>query len=87
MMDKKKVMGHNPLGTNHLEDAKFEFIPYTESGSVHKESEKKQPRKKKRVVSYYLEEDLINAVKRKATAKEQSFSTFVGGILKKAIID
>lgn len=35
MMDKKKVMGHNPLGTNHLEDAKFEFIPYTESGSVH----------------------------------------------------
>lgn len=86
-MEKKKVMGHNPLGMNHLKDAKFEFIPFTESGSAQKTSANKQPRKKKRVVSYYLEEELINEVKKKATLKEQSFSTFVGQVLKKAIRD
>ena len=84
-MDKKKVMGHNPLGTNHLADAKFDFIPFTESGSAHKDSVSSMPRKKKRVVSYYLEEDVINAVKSKATANEESFSTFVGKALKKAV--
>ena len=84
-MDKKKVMGHNPLGTNHLKDAKFDFIPFTESGSVHKKSVSKLPKKKKRVVSYYLEEDLINAVKSKATDNKESFSHYVGSVLKKAV--
>ncbi len=84
-MDKKKVMGHNPLGTNHLEDAKFDFIPFTESGSVHKNSATKLPKPKKKVVSYYLEEDLISAVKSKATINEESFSHFVGRVLKKAV--
>ncbi|MGB0346486.1 MAG: hypothetical protein ACPGGA_03310 [Balneolaceae bacterium] len=84
-MDKKKVMGHNPLGTNHLADAKFDFIPFTESGSVHKDSVAKLPKTKKRVVSYYLEEKLINAVKSKATRNEESFSQYVSRVLKKAI--
>ncbi len=84
-MDKKKVMGHNPLDLNHLANAKFDFIPYTESGSANKETTSDKPRKKKKVVSYYLEEDLIKAVKTKATENEQSFSTFVGDVLKKAI--
>jgi predicted DNA binding CopG/RHH family protein len=86
-MDKKKVMGHNPLGKNHLADAKFDFIPFTESGSVHKESVAKLPKTKKRVVSYYLEEDLINAVKNKATSNEESFSHYVSRVLKNAVKD
>jgi len=84
-MDKKKVMGHNPLGINHLADAKFEFIPFTESGSVYKESNQEIRRKKKKVVSYYLEEELINEIKTKAKANEESYSTFVGKALKKAV--
>jgi len=86
-MDKKKVMGHNPLGMNHLADAKFKFIPYTETGSVHKESEVDKPKKKKRVVSYYLEVDLINEIRNKATSNEESFSIYVGKALKKAVQD
>lgn len=86
-MDKKKVMGHNPLGGNHLKDAKFKFIPFTDSGSASKNSIQPSPRKKKRVVSYYLEEELINTIREKATENELSFSTYVGKALKRAIED
>ena len=86
-MDKKKVMGHNPLGINHLKDAKFKFIPFTDSGSANQNASNSPKRKKKRVVSYYLEEDLINTIREKATEKEQSFSTYVGKALKRAIED
>ena len=84
-MDKKSVMGHNPLGGNHLEGAKFDFIPYTESGSAMKESAIKKKKTSKKVVSYYLEEKLISEIRTEATRNEMSFSTFVGRILKKAL--
>ncbi|MCG8372541.1 MAG: hypothetical protein MI700_03370 [Balneolales bacterium] len=84
-MDKKPVMGHNPLGGNHLEGAKFDFIPYTESGSAMKDSAKKKKTPSKKVVSYYLEEELINEIRTQATSQELSFSNFVGRLLKKAL--
>jgi uncharacterized protein (DUF1919 family) len=84
-MDKKKVMGHNPLGMNHLADAKFKFIPYTESGSAQQDSESKKKRVKRKVVSYYLEEDLITEIRDKATENSETYSGFVGRVLKKAL--
>jgi predicted DNA binding CopG/RHH family protein len=86
-MEKKTVMGHNPLDGNHLEGATFDFIPYTESGSAQKESVSKKKTKPKKVVSYYLEEELIDEIRQKATKKELSFSNFVGKLLKKALSD
>lgn len=84
-MDKKKVMGHNPLGMDHLADAKFNFIPYTESGSAQKNSDSDKPKKKRKVVSYYLEEDLISKIRDKATENSESYSGFVSRKLKEAI--
>ncbi len=86
-MDKKKVMGHNPLGMNHLADAKFKFIPFTESGSVQQESEPVKKRKKRKVVSYYLEEELISQIRDKATENSETYSGFVSRTLKEAIKD
>ncbi len=83
-MDDKKVMGHNPLENNHLEGAKFNFIPFTESGALHK-SKSKIKSKKKKVVSYYLEEELISEIRLKATQSEETFSKFVEKILKQAV--
>ncbi len=86
-MDKKSAMGHNPLEYRPLAEAKFDFIPHTESGSdAEKEkTEKETNESNKKVVSYYLEEDLINEIRKKAKEKEDSYSHFVGEILKKAI--
>ena len=84
-MDKKSVMGHNPLEHNHLADAKFDFIPYTEGGSDQEESAEKEKKINKKTVSYYLEEDLIRDVKRAATREKMTFSSFVGHVLKRAL--
>lgn len=86
-MSKKPVMGHNPLGYRPLADAKFEFIPQTESGSAEKKSAEEKSTPNKKVVSYYLEEELIEEIRRRAKEREDSYSHFVGQILKKAIDD
>ncbi len=86
-MDKKKVMGHNPLGMNHLADANFNFIPYTESGSAQQDAKSKKKRVKRKVVSYYLDEDLITKIRDKATENSESYSGFVSRKLKEAIKD
>ena len=84
-MNKKKSMGHNPLGQNHLEGAKFDFIPYTEDGSKSADKAPAEKKRKKKVVSYYLEEDLIKEVKSNASRFNVSYSNFVGKILKRTI--
>lgn len=84
-MSKKQVMGHNPLVYRPLADAKFDFIPYTDSGSegANNVSKKKKPAKK--VSSYYLEIELTEEIKKRASDKGESYSHFVEDILKKAI--
>ena len=79
-----KKLGHNPLGGNHLDGAKFDFIPYTEQGSAGKKTSRKKTTKKK-VVSYYLEEDLIKEIRQHAKENEVSFSSYVSDLLSKAI--
>ena len=83
-MSKKPVMGNNPLTYQPLAGAKFTFIPQTESGSsLSGPVMKKTPSKK--MVSYYLEESLIDEIKRRAKEKEDSNSHFVNELLKRAI--
>lgn len=84
-MDKKQVMGHNPLGYRPLADAKFSFIPQTDSGSGEGTSEEEKSSPCKKTVSYYLEEDLIKEIKRRAKENKNSYSHFVNKTLKKAI--
>lgn len=79
-----KKLGHNPLGGNHLEGAKFDFIPFTNKGAA---LSKTQPKKKhrKKIVSYYLEEDLIREIKELAKNENISFSHCVGSLLTSAL--
>ena len=86
-MDKKPAMGHNPLEYRPLAEAKFDFIPQTESGSEGEKSveKKEETTPSKKVVSYYLDEELIEKIKRRAKEKADSYSHYVGQILKKAI--
>lgn len=86
-MSKKPVMGHNPLGYRPLADAKFKFIPQTDSGSAEKDSAEEKSTPNKKVVSYYLEEDLIDEIRKRAKEREDSYSHYVGKILKNAIKD
>lgn len=84
-MSKKPAMGHNPLDYSPLADAKFEFIPYTESGSKAQGSDSEKKKSAKKVVSYYLDENLVKEIKKQAKKKEDSYSRFVGKILKNAL--
>jgi nitrogen regulatory protein PII-like uncharacterized protein len=86
-MSKKPVMGHNPLGYRPLADANFDFIPNTKDGAEAKDNARDKDTPNKKVVSYYLEEELIDKIKKRAKEKEDSYSHFVGTILKKAIND
>lgn len=78
-------MGHNPLGSHPLADAKFTFIPQTDAGSGKEEFVEKNTKTSKKTVSYYLEEEVINEIKRIAKDNEDSNSHLVNQILKKAI--
>ena len=89
-MTKKSAMGHNPLDYRPLADAKFDFIPHTELGSegaknARQKAEEDSPNKK--VVSYYLEKELVEKIKQRAKEKQDTYSHFVGSILRKAIDD
>ena len=84
-MSKKKSMGHNPLGENHLEGAKFDLIPYTEKGAERKKKEETEKKTNKKVVSYYLEEELVKEIKTNAKKFNVSYSNLVSKILKRTI--
>lgn len=57
----------------------------TTSLATGKDVEKKNENKEKKVVSYYLEKDLITKVKRIADQQEMYYSSFVSKILTKWI--
>ena len=82
-MSKKSAMGHNPLGYRPLAEAKFDFIPQTDAGSGEETLSSKAASKK--TVSYYLEEEIINEIKRRAKEQEDSYSHTVNKLLKEAI--
>ena len=82
-MSKKSAMGHNPLGYRPLAEAKFDFIPQTDAGSGEKDASSKSVSKK--TVSYYLEEEVIDEIKRRAKEQEDSYSHTVNKLLKEAI--
>jgi hypothetical protein len=83
-MTKKKSLGHIPLGYSMTGNATFDFIPdrsTPETVSVDepveglmKEQEHPEASKKK-VVSYYLEEDIINRLRRVADDTNESYSS------------
>lgn len=82
-MNKKSAMGHNPLGYRPLAEAKFDFIPQTDAGSGKETTPSNLSGKK--TVSYYLETEVIEQVKRIAKEHEDSFSHTANELLKEAI--
>jgi hypothetical protein len=83
-MSKKKSLGHIPLGYSMTGNATFDFIPdrsTAEAPGVEEPVEglmKEQVHpevSKKKVVSYYLEEDIINRLRRVADDTNESYSS------------
>lgn len=63
-MAKKPSMGHNPLAHNLKNHGSFKFIRNT---SLEKPSKKQEDKLgPKKVVSYYLEEDIIDKIREMA---------------------
>ena len=81
-MKKKKSLGHNPLSYSMLGKSNFEFIRSTDPDKSQDEDGKKATKVHKKVVSYYLDEELINMVKQVASEQNASCSGLVGQILK-----
>ena len=82
-MSKKPSLGHNPLKQNLKNHGSFNFIKDT--------SQKKTAQKKvgktipKKVVSYYLEEDIIDKIREMAQNQEKSFSGLANELLDASI--
>ena len=80
-MNKKKSLGHNPLSYSMLGKSNFDFIKSTDPDKMKGEDHKAQKVPKK-VVSYYLEEEIINLVKTVALEQNSSCSGLVAKVLK-----
>ncbi len=83
-MSKKPSLGHNPLDQNLRNHGSFDFIKDT---APKKEKSKKAKGKtvSKKVVSYYLEEDVIDKIKTIAKTEEKSFSALANELLNASI--
>lgn len=87
-MSKKKSLGHNPLAYSTRRHASFDFISSSESEEDSaKGASEKQDRVQKITTSYYLEQPLVNKIKRLADQKGTSYSALVNSILKDALRD
>lgn len=95
-MNKKKSMGSNPLAYNFLGNANFDFIKKTDGSAPEEPSDevksKTVPEKdasnsivQKKVVSYYLEEEIIEKISTLAEEYNQSKSSFVNDLISKKL--
>ncbi|SMO33821.1 hypothetical protein [Gracilimonas mengyeensis] len=84
-MSKKKSLGHNPLSQRGVRYATFDFIKPLET------EEDDHPRKKRKInkttASYYLEEPVVNKVRRLAKKKGTSYSALVNEMLKYSLAE
>lgn len=81
-MAKKRSLGHNPLAYSMRGSSSFEFIRSTdgESNGVEEGSVTKR-RTPKKVVSYYLDEEIIEGVKALAAEHGRSCSGLLNDYL------
>ncbi len=84
-MDKKKVMGHNPLAYSLRNHASFDFIRDTTGDSSEESKDESEKKPVKKVVSYYLEESIIERIKKIADEKDESYSSVAGEMLRSSI--
>lgn len=86
-MSKSKSLGSSPIGLQS-NNSTLSFIPdrgvssERKSSSCNGEASQNRDQKKKKVVSYYLEESLISKLKSKAEEKDIYYSTLVGRAIK-----
>ncbi|MFA5669856.1 MAG: hypothetical protein WC967_11470 [Balneolaceae bacterium] len=82
-MSKKPSLGHNPLDQNLRNHGSFKFIRKTTKEEVGETVEEKPGPKK--VVSYYLEEDIIDKIREMAQDEKKSFSALANELLNSSI--
>jgi len=77
-MGRKKSLGHSPLGYDFDDGLSFDFIPDLNEPIIkevdHPEKQK-QNSPVKIVVSYYLEERIVDKVRKIARLTDQSYSS------------
>lgn len=77
-MGRKKSLGHSPLGFDFDGGLSYDFIPDLNEQIVqevdHPDKEKIEKNQHKIVVSYYLEEQLVDRIKKFAHFSENSYS-------------
>lgn len=77
-MGKKKSLGHSPLGFDFDGGLSYDFIPDLNEQIVqeveHPDKGRNEKNPNKTVVSYYLEEQLVNRIRKIAHITEQSYS-------------
>ena len=79
-MSKKPSLGHNPLAQNIRNHGSFDFIKDTAPKKVSSKKPKKKNASKK-VVSYYLEEEIIEKIKNIVKNESKSFSALANELL------
>lgn len=87
-MSKKKSLGHNPLAQSTPGYASYDFIHSSEE-SEEQEGERGKGISthdiNKKTASYYLEEPVINKIRRLADKYDTSYSALVNNILKNSL--
>lgn len=87
-MSKKKSLGHNPLTYSKIGNANFDFIkssmPDFDEPESQRPRQKSDPEKKvtKKVVSYYLDEEIVDDLKNRAESESRSYSSLVAKAIK-----
>lgn len=87
-MSKKKSLGHNPLAQSSFRYASYDFITSSENNEEEggeKEKGASNDDINKKTASYYLEEPVINKIRKLAKKHDTSFSALVNKILKNSL--
>lgn len=84
-MDKKKVLGDNPLAYSFRNHASFDFIRDTTSETSEEAKDESEEKSVKKVVSYYLEESIIERIKKIADDNNESYSSVVSQMLRSSL--
>jgi hypothetical protein len=78
-MGRKKSLGHNPIGYNFDDGLTYDFIPNLNEQIVkeveHPEEPVQEKAQSKTIVSYYIEEHIIDRLRLFAQITEQSYSS------------
>lgn len=84
-MGRKKSLGHSPLGYDFDDGLTFDFIPDLNEPMIkvvdHPDRQKQNKPPAKVVVSYYIEEHIVDKVRKIAHLTEQSYSAIASSAL------